>query len=167
MCLENGLPIRVGRFSFASEATENPMQLLSESHISVRYAETDQMGVVHHSHYPVYFEQGRSEFFERHLIAYQEFERQGLLAPVLSYRVELKGRLAYGDILRLEVRPSLFKGLRVGMAYRGFNDDRLVVEGESLHALTGPDLKPLHTRHLPPCYALLKEKFKAHLSVAP
>lgn len=142
------------------------MQLLSESQIAVRYAETDQMGVVHHSHYPVYFEQGRTEFFEQHLLPYREFEAQGLFAPVLSYRVELKGRLGYGDMLRLEVRPSLLKGLRVGMAYRGFNGETLVVEGESIHALTGPDLKPLHARHLPPCYTLLKEKFGAHLSAA-
>lgn len=137
--------------------------MLSTSHIPVRYAETDQMGVVHHSHYPVYFEQGRTEFFEQHLIPYREFESQGLFAPVLSYRVELKGRLGYGDTLRLEVFPSLFKGLRVGMGYRGYNGDGLVVEGESLHALTGPDLKPLHARHLPPCYKLLKEKFSADL----
>lgn len=138
--------------------------LQSESHIAVRYAETDQMGVVHHSHYPVYFEQGRSEFFERYLVPYRDFEAQGLLAPVLSYKVELKGRLGYGDTLRLEVFPTLFRGLRVGMGYRGYNSDALVVEGESLHALTGPDLKPLHPRWLPPAYALLKERFQAHLA---
>jgi acyl-CoA thioester hydrolase len=139
------------------------MLLVSQSLIPVRYAETDQMGVVHHSHYPVYFEQGRSEFFERHLIAYREFEAQGLFAPVLSYQVALKGRLGYGDTLRLEVFPTLFRGLRVGMGYRGFNQDLLVVEGESTHALTGPDLKALHARRLPPLYTLLKERFSASL----
>ena len=142
------------------------MQLLSQSHIAVRYAETDQMGVVHHSHYPVYFEQGRTEFFEQHLIPYREFEARGLFAPVLSYRVELKGRLGYGDTLRLEVFPNLFKGLRVGMGYLGYSGDRLVVDGESIHALTGPDLKPLNARHLPECYSLLKEKFSAHLKAS-
>lgn len=135
----------------------------SESLIAVRYAETDQMGVVHHSHYPVYFEQGRTEYFAQHLIPYPEFEAQGLFAPVLSYSVTLKGRLSYGDTLRLQVFPSQFRGLRVGMGYRGFNGESLVVEGESLHALTGPGLKPLHPRHLPAPYALLRQTFEEHL----
>ena len=69
--------------------------IISTSLIEVRYAETDQMGVVHHSHYPVFFEQGRTRYFQEHLKPYQEFEKDGLLAPVTSYRVELKGRLAY------------------------------------------------------------------------
>jgi acyl-CoA thioester hydrolase len=137
--------------------------LLSESHIPVRYAETDQMGVVHHSHYPVYFEQGRTEFFERHLLPYREFEAQGLFAPVLSYRVDLKGRLGYGDTLRLEVFPTMFRALRVSMGYRGYNGPTLVVEGESTHALTGPDLRPLHPRRRPPGYAVLKQRFSANL----
>ncbi len=132
--------------------------LICHSQIPVRYAETDQMGVVHHSHYPVYFEQGRTEFFEQHLIPYQQFEEQGLLAPVLSYQVELKGRLGYGDTLVLETFPVKFKGLRVIMGYRGTNEGQLVVRGESTHALVGPDLKPLHPRRLPDCYNLLKEK---------
>lgn len=138
--------------------------LQSESYIPIRYAETDQMGVVHHSHYPVYFEQGRTEFFVQHLVPYRDFEAQGLFAPVLSYQVTLKGRLGYGDTLRLEVFPTQFRGLRVAMGYRGYNDQALVVEGESVHALTGPDLKALHPRRLPPAYALLKERFSAHLA---
>lgn len=131
----------------------------STSLIEVRYAETDQMGVVHHSHYPVYFEQGRTEFFQQHLRPYQEFEAQGLLCPVLSYSVSLQGRLGYGDKLRLETFPVKFKSLRVIMGYRGYNGDSKVVEGESVHALTGPDLVPLHPRKLPDCYQYLKERF--------
>ena len=116
------------------------------------------MGVVHHSHYPVYFEQGRTRYFQEHLKPYLEFEKDGLLAPVTSYRVELKGRLAYGDTLKLETFAVKFRGLRVVMGYRGFNKDELVVEGESAHALTDPNLKALHPRHLPDSYHYLKER---------
>ncbi len=125
------------------------------------------MGVVHHSHYPVYFEQGRTEFFQQHLLPYSDFEAQGLFAPVLSYTVELKGRLGYGDTLALEVFPSAIKGLRLAMKYRGFNGDTLVVTGESVHALTGPDLKPLHPRHLPDAYRLLRDTFERSLVPTP
>jgi hypothetical protein len=47
------------------------------------------------------------------------------------------------------------------MGYRGYNEGALVVSGESTHALTGPDLKVLHPRRLPPIYRLLKEKLGA------
>lgn len=141
--------------------------LQSISTIPVRYAETDQMGVVHHSHYPVYFEQGRTDFFAQHLIAYQDLEAQGLLAPVLSFQVMIKGRLTYGDILTLKCEPTSWRGLRLSMGYRGYNKEQLVVEGESFHALTGPGLQPLHPRQLPPAFAYLKERFLAHLEATP
>ena len=127
------------------------------SQIEVRYAETDRMGVVHHSHYPVYFEQGRTEFFQEHLMPYQKFEEQGVMAPIISYQVTLSGRLTYGDILTLETFPVKFKGLRIVMGYRGYNQDTLVVEGESAHALTGLNLEPIHPRNFPECYELLKK----------
>lgn len=130
----------------------------SISFIEVRYAETDQMGVVHHSHYPVYFEQGRTGYFQEKLRPYQEFEAEGLLAPVLSYRVQLKGKLSYGDTLRLETSVTHFKGLRITLAYRGYRGESVVVEGESTHALVGPDLQALHPRRLPHCYEFLKER---------
>lgn len=134
--------------------------IISTTEIEIRYAETDQMGVVHHSHYPVYFEQGRTTYFQEHLKPYQEFEKEGLLAPVLSYQVQLKGPLSYGDTLRLETYPKSFRGLRIIMGYRGFNDQALVVEGESVHALMGSDLQALHPRKLPECYHFLKDRIQ-------
>lgn len=134
--------------------------MICVSSIEVRYAETDQMGVVHHSHYPVYFEQGRTEYFQQYLKPYQEFEAEGLLAPVLEYRVALKGRLGYGDHLHLETFAKSFRALRIVMAYRGYNKDKLVVEGESVHALTGSNLVPLHPRKLPESYQFLKDNLK-------
>lgn len=133
----------------------------SSSTIEVRYAETDRMGVVHHSHYPIYFEQGRTEFFQQFLKPYEEFEAQGLFAPVLSYRVQLKGRLSYGDTLQLDTFPVSFKGLRIEMGYRGYCHQTLVVEGSSIHALMNSDLVALHPRRLPEIYHYLKERFES------
>ena len=50
--------------------------------IEVRYAETDQMGVVHHSVYPVWFETARTRFSQEMGVPYQEMERMGLMLPV-------------------------------------------------------------------------------------
>lgn len=131
----------------------------SLSHIAVRYAETDQMGVVHHSHYPVYFEQGRTDFFIQHLRPYAEFEAQGILAPVLSYQVEILGRAGYGDTLRVRTRPDWMKGVRLQMSYLLDIDGRPVAQGSSLHGLVGADLKPVNPRRFGPLYQQLGKVF--------
>lgn len=131
--------------------------MITRSQIEVRYAETDKMGVVHHSHYPVYFEQGRTEYFKEHLLPYQEFEARGVMAPIISYSVTLRGKLTYGDHLCLDTFPKKFKGLTVVMGYRGFNNQTLIVEGESVHAITDLHLEPLHPRHFPELYDVLRK----------
>ncbi|MBN9415674.1 hypothetical protein ABS71_15670 [bacterium SCN 62-11] len=131
----------------------------SLSQIAVRYAESDQMGVVHHSHYPVYFEQGRTDFFIQHLRPYAEFESQGILAPVLSYQVEILGRAGYGDLLHLRTRADWMKGVRIQMSYYLEIEGRAVARGSSLHALVGPDLKPANPRQFGPLYQELVKVF--------
>ena len=128
--------------------------------IAVRYAETDRMGVVHHSHYPVYFEQGRSDFFTEHLKPYADFEAQGILAPVLSYQVEILGRATYGEVLHLTTLADWIKGVRLQMSYSICKPDgAAVARGHSLHALVGPNLQPAHPRSFGPLYHELLKVF--------
>ncbi len=131
----------------------------SLSHIAVRYAETDQMGVVHHSHYPVYFEQGRTDFFIQHLRPYAEFESQGILAPVLSYQVEILGRAGYGDVLQVLTCGDWMKGVRIQMSYKVQIGEREVARGSSVHGLVGPDLRPANPRQFGPLYQELLKVF--------
>jgi acyl-CoA thioester hydrolase len=132
----------------------------SLSLIAVRYAETDRMGVVHHSHYPVYFEQGRSDFFIQHLRPYSEFEAQGMLAPVLSYQVEILGRARYGDTLHLTTRPDWIRGVRLQMSYTLCQPGgQSVARGHSMHALVGADLQPVHPRSFGPLFESLRKVF--------
>jgi acyl-CoA thioester hydrolase len=133
--------------------------LFTVSTIAVRYAETDQMGVVHHSNYPVYFEAGRTDFFHQHLVHYTEMEKLGLFAPVISYGVEIKGRATYGDVLELETRPAGLKGLRLSMAYRITGKAGLIASGSSTHALVTANLKPAHPRVFGELYDRLKRAF--------
>lgn len=132
------------------------------SQIPVRYAETDKMGVVHHSHYPVYFEQGRTDFFEKFLQPYSAFEEQGIFAPVLSLQLEILGRATYGDVLYLRTRPDWLKGVRLQMSYRVERADQAeVARGHTLHALVNQDLKPVHPRTFGALYEQLREVFTA------
>jgi acyl-CoA thioester hydrolase len=133
--------------------------LTSVTTIPVRYAETDQMGVVHHSNYPIYFEAGRTEFFQQHLMPYPEMEKLGLFAPVLSYEVSIKGRASYGHTLSVETRPAWMKGVRVAISYRVTRDGLDVASGSTVHALVGADMKPVHPRSFGELYPMLTRAF--------
>lgn len=135
------------------------MNIVQVTSLPVRYAETDMMGVVHHSHYPVYFEVGRTEFFEQFLFHYAEFERRGLRAPVLEVGYKILGAARYGHVLRLETRPEWMRGLRLEMSYRITNDAELIATGFTRHALLGADMRPVRRSVLGELYDLVRSVF--------
>ena len=55
-----------------------------DSKLQVRYKETDQMGVVHHSNYYTWFEVGRTDFIRQIGLSYKDMEKMGLMLPVLE-----------------------------------------------------------------------------------
>jgi acyl-CoA thioester hydrolase len=55
---------------------------VSETEFVVRYAETDRMGIVHHSNYPIWFEMGRTEYIKEAGISYSEIEARGSMLPL-------------------------------------------------------------------------------------
>ena len=71
----------------------------------VRYAETDQMGVAHHSNYFVWFEAGRSDYCRDLGVPYPEWERHGVFLPVVEARCRYKSPLRYDELATLEVFP--------------------------------------------------------------
>lgn len=145
------------------------MPLSVVSRIPVRYAETDRMGVVHHAVYPVYFEVGRTEFFERHFLHYDEMERRGLFAVITEYECRLRERATYGDVLLVETTGDAMKGIRLLMSYavRRERDQKVVARGSSTLALVDPEGRPLHPRRQPDLYARLAALFPPEPAGAP
>ena len=134
--------------------------LQTQTLLPIRYAETDRMGVVHHSHYPVYFEAGRTDFFTEHLIHYHQMESRGLFSPVLQLHVDIAGRATYGDTLVITTYPTWLKGLKFSMSYRvHLTSGAAVATGSTIHALCGPDLRPIHPRNFQDLYDLLETAF--------
>ena len=58
--------------------------MVTESKITVRYAETDKMGIVHHSVYAVWFEVGRTDFIRQAGMPYSVMEQKGIMTPLSS-----------------------------------------------------------------------------------
>jgi acyl-CoA thioester hydrolase len=79
----------------------------NETKIRVRYGETDQMGVVYHANYAVYFEVGRTEWLREYGLSYSGMEADGIMLPVISLSINYKNSARYDDVLK--VKTSLIK----------------------------------------------------------
>lgn len=73
----------------------------TEMYLDVRYYETDQMGIVHHSNYIRYFECGRSDMLKKLGLPIEKIEESGLMLPVVSVESKYKVPARLGDTLRI------------------------------------------------------------------
>lgn len=69
----------------------------SKSYITVRYAETDRMGIAHHSNYPVWYEVGRTDYIKLYGVTYSEMEKAGVLMPLTNLSCTFKSPALYED----------------------------------------------------------------------
>ena len=76
--------------------------LTSETKVRVRYAETDQMGVVYHSNYFPYFEVARVESFRQLGVSYAEIEKMGVIMPVVDVHARYLRPALYDDLLTIK-----------------------------------------------------------------
>lgn len=108
----------------------------------VRYFETDQMRVVHHANYFVWFEAARSEYCRKYGIDYAAMERDGYALPVVEARCRYRVPARYDD--EISVTATLVERTRrtLRMSYRVERDGTAIAEGETLQVLVGSDGKP-------------------------
>ena len=123
-----------------------------ETQIRVRYAETDQMGIVHHSNYLVWFELGRSEFCRARGFSYKEMEeKDNALLVVAEVYCRYKSPAFYEDILTLRTKVAEIRSRSIRFIYEIYRpaDQTLLAEGETLHLVTDENKK---VRTLPESY---------------
>ena len=110
--------------------------MISKSQVVVRYAETDQMGIVHHSNYPVWYEIGRTDLIKETGITYSELERMGVMTPLVELSCRYIGVARYEDVLTVETSIAELTPSRIRFAYRVFKqgEDKPINTGSTLHA---------------------------------
>ena len=110
-----------------------------ESEVRVRYAETDQMGIVHHANYLIWFEAGRSDLCRAKGFSYKEMEEQdnALMVVAESY-CRYKSPAFYEDIITIRTKVGEIRSRSLRFIYEVYraSDDTLLAEGESLHLVT-------------------------------
>ena len=120
----------------------------SRSPVRVRYAETDQMGVVYYANYFVWFEIGRTDLLRTLGGTYRELEAEGLTLPVIDASCQYAAPCLYDDELVIVTRGCLLSPIRVAFSYAVERADGAVVaRGRTEHAAIGRDGRP---RRLPP-----------------
>ena len=95
--------------------------MISETTIEVRYAETDQMGVVYHANYLVWFEVARTDFLNAMGHSYASFEEQGILSPVLKAEIEYGNSLTYGDKIKVFTKVLEMTTVKIVYGYEIYN----------------------------------------------
>lgn len=114
-----------------------------ETEIRVRYAETDQMGIVHHANYLVWFETGRSDLCRSRGFSYKEMESDDALMVVAESYLRYKSPAFYEDILHIRTKIGEVRSRSIRFIYEVYrpSDEMLVAEGETLHLVTDTNKK--------------------------
>ena len=110
-----------------------------ETEIRVRYAETDKMGIVHHSNYLIWFEAGRSDLCRARGFSYKEMEeRDDALMVVAESYVRYKSPAYYEDLIHIRTRVAEVRSRSIRFIYEVYrpSDDTVIAEGETLHVVT-------------------------------
>ena len=118
--------------------------MTGEVKIRVRYAETDQMGIAYHSNFFIWFEVGRVELMRQLGLSYKDMEqRDGCYITVADARCRYKSPARYDDEL---IVRTWIRNLRTSLVHFGYEvlratDGLLLAEGDTVHVVTGPDMK--------------------------
>lgn len=116
------------------------------STIEVRYAETDQMGIAHHSSYPIWFEVARTEFIKKVGISYTDVEKQGVITPLTGLECKYKKAAFYEDQLQIHVTLTRLTPVRLEFSYKVTREDELIATGKTSHGMVGKDMKPVNVK---------------------
>jgi len=118
------------------------------SRLRVRYAETDQMGVVYYANYFVWFEVGRTDLLRDTGWSYREMERDGYALPVITAECGYRQAARYDDAIEIRTRGELISPVRLRFQYEVIRaeDGVLLAEGQTAHGSIGADGRP---RRLP------------------
>jgi acyl-CoA thioester hydrolase len=130
--------------------------VVGEARVRVRYAETDQMGVVYHANYLVWFEIGRVELMRQMGLNYKDMEREeGCGIAVVDVGARYRASARYDDELVIRTRLTAVRGPVIKFAYTIVReaDGAVLCEGHTVHVVVDGEMKK---RALPERY---RERF--------
>lgn len=118
----------------------------------VKYYETDQMGIVHHSNYIRWMEEARMDMMEQMGYSYKQMEELEVISPVISVQCEYKSMVRFSDTVIIEAKVARYNGIKLTVHYRMSNKEtgELCTMAVSEHCFLNASGKPISLRHAYP-----------------
>ena len=121
------------------------MEFKAQTRLRVRYAETDQMGIVYHSNYFIWFEVGRSDLFRELNLPYTMFEEQGLGLTVIEASCRYRQPARYDDEVIISTHVKI-SSRKVTFSYLVYRESTLLVEGKTIHVFVNKQGRAVDAR---------------------
>ncbi len=122
----------------------------SRVQVTVRYAETDMMGIVYHANYLPWFEVGRTTLLKEIGVPYRKLEEEGFRLPVLEVSAKYLRPAVYDDTLEIVTTLRERPLLRIYLEYEVRRADEILATGTTVHAFVDRDGRPVR----PPAWAV-------------
>lgn len=121
---------------------------------NVKYYETDQMAIVHHSNYIRWFEEARIDWMEQAGIPYDEMEQRGIIIPVLSVAAEYRTMTHFKEDVAIYSKLEAYNSVRFTVSYevRDAKTNALRCTGRSSHCFVDRNYRPIILRKAAPDY---------------
>lgn len=124
--------------------------ITSRAQVTVRYAETDMMGVVYHANFLPWFEIGRTTLLKEMGLSYRQLEDDGYRLPVLEVAVKYLRPAVYDDVITVVTFLREKPLLRIRLEYEVRRGAELLATGTTVHAFIDRQGKPVR----PPANAM-------------
>jgi len=115
---------------------------VKEIKVRVRYAETDQMGVVYYANYLVWFEVARTEYLRALGVQYTGLEKKGIYLVVAESNCKYKAPLKYDDHITIETVVNYLKASSLEFGYKVFLGKKLMALGRTAHVFVKRNGRP-------------------------
>ncbi len=133
----------------------------TKTKIIARYAETDKMGIIHHSVYPVWYEAARTEYVKQFGISYSEMEKKGVMMPLTALTCRYVSPAYYEDEIIIETLPVKLSPARIIFAYTALRASSGAVIGSATteHGFVSSEtFRPINVKKsLPRLYSQISE----------
>ncbi|MFC5540591.1 MAG: thioesterase family protein [Bacilli bacterium] len=125
---------------------------VSEKQVEIRYADTDQMGVVYHANYVIWMEIGRTQLIRDLGYDYTKLEEMGIVSPVIELNVQYKKAMRYGQVATVRTWVEQHDKLRTTYGYEILHEDGSVAAtGTTVNILvTKENFRPVPLRKIDP-----------------
>lgn len=131
--------------------------MISEITVNVRFPDSDPMGIVHHAVYPLWYEEGRLDFFRAVGFSYLDMQPLGINPTMVEMDLRYSSPVTFPGQVTIRTFLLSYAPKKVELGYSAWFRGNQVASARSLHIWTGPDMKSLNLEQaLPEVYARLQ-----------